>query len=495
MTKKETVSVTQLDLDTHNPRTTPEGNQTDALRSLLAVERDGEKVYELARDICDVGMLDPGDRLFVLPSKEKNRFIVLDGNRRLAALRLLSQPGLIEREDIGLNQSLRNRFKRLQVDHANNWPSNIDVAVFDTREQANRFIRLRHTGENAGAGRSAWSALQIARFDHTGIWQCLSALRDAGELGLDVLNELDRSEFNITSFDRVVSTEEFQRRYDCSVGKNSFFPGGDAPRAMKALGKVANDVAFGRVHSRGEFAEAKTMSAYFEEVDAFVNSHFPPAAPISQPGAAAASQPINSPPSAGVTTSSTTTWQPKPGAAPSAPPPNTSTPTTAISALPTVRKKRALKFLISKTELTTVTNPKCRQIVTELRQGVSVKDAPFACALLLRSLQEITAEIYVTTVLNQQKSNRAANLDAAATHLLSHKHATDPSDKIDITSNFRQFRDEYEELCNAAHSKVTDLSPDHLRSTWNNIRGGMDLLWKRIYAAELERSQKMTSQQ
>ncbi|WP_269503702.1 hypothetical protein [Burkholderia sp. IMCC1007] len=494
MAKKETVSVTQLDLDTHNPRTTPEGNQTDALRSLLAVERDGEKVYELARDICDVSMLDPGDRLFVLPSQEKNRFIVLDGNRRLAALRLLSQPGLIEREDIGLNQSLRNRFKRLQVDHANNWPSNIDVVVFDTREQANRFIRLRHTGENAGAGRSAWSALQIARFDHTGIWQCLSALRDAGELGLDVLNELDRSDFNITSFDRVVSTEEFQRRYGCSIGKNSFSPGDDASRAMKALGKVANDVAIGRVHSRGEFAEAKTMSAYFAEIETFVNGHFPPAAPTSQPGAAT-SPPIKSPPSTGATTSSTTTWQPKPGAAPSAPPPTATTPTTTISALPIVRKKRASKFLISKTELTTVTNQKCRQILTELKQGVSVQDAPFACALLLRSLQEITAEIYVTTVLNQQKSNRAANLDAAATHLLSHKHATDPGDKIDITSNFRQFRDEYEELCNAAHSKVTDLSPDHLRSTWNNIRGGMDLLWKRIYAAELERSQKMTSQQ
>jgi hypothetical protein len=54
----------------------------------------------------------------------------------------------------------------------------VDVVILQAARKL-RFIRLRHTGENAGAGRSAWSALQIARFDNTGLWQALEYLRGA----------------------------------------------------------------------------------------------------------------------------------------------------------------------------------------------------------------------------------------------------------------------------------------------------------------------------
>ncbi|MGN8190913.1 hypothetical protein ACTJLD_33490 [Burkholderia sp. 22088] len=488
MATKETLSVTQLDLDIANPRTNAEDNQTDALRSLLAVERDGEKVYELARDICEAGMLDPGDRLYVVPTDSRDRFVVLDGNRRLAALRLLSQPGLIEREAVGLSHSLRGRFKRLQSEFPNRWPTEVDVVIFDSREQANRFIRLRHTGENLGAGRSAWSALQIARFDNTGLWQCLESLHTARELSLAVMNELDRSAFNITSFERVVTSEEFQRRFGCRIGKSTFNAGENASRAMKALARVANDVATGRVTSRGDFAEAKTMLPYIDEVEAAVDAQSTPATPNSQ------SQPTA--PNGNVTALPNKPQPPKPSAAatnsqavtPSTPPPSSNP--AVVSALPVIRKKRASKFLLAKHELGNVTNPKCREIVVELKQKVSVQDAPCACALLLRCLQELTAEIYVRDVIGRKPTDRSANIDAAAKHLLGNQHATDTSDKIDIAKNFDQFRDAYEELSSTAHSKVTDLSPDHLRSTWNNLGGGMDLLWKRIHAAEIARSQE-----
>ncbi|CCH06737.1 hypothetical protein NH44784_027741 [Achromobacter xylosoxidans NH44784-1996] len=491
MAKKETLNVTQLDLDIENPRTTAEDNQTDALRSLLAVEREGEKVYELARDICEAGMIDPGDRLYVVQSNSKDRFTVLDGNRRLAALRLLSQPSLIERDDIGLSPSLQSRFKRLQSEHANRWPTEVDVVIFEDRDQANRFIRLRHTGENLGAGRSAWSALQIARFDNTGLWQCLESLRAARELSLAVLNELDRSAFNITSFERVVASDEFQRRFGCRIGKNTFSVGVNPSSAMKALARVANDVANGRVTSRGDFAEAKTMLPYIDEVEAAITvQSASDTSPSPQPQPTAMSDngtslPTSKPPPA------------RPGTPPPSALPPSSTPISDVGSttvsLPPVRKKRVSKFLLSKHELSNVTNSKCREIVIELKQKVSVQDAPYACALLLRCLQELTAEIYVRDVIGRKPTDRSANIEAAAKHLLGNPHPTDTSDKLDIAKNFDQFRGAYEELSSAAHSKVTDLSSDHLRSTWNNLGGGMDLLWKRIHAAEIARSQEVTA--
>lgn len=97
MTTKETVEVGRLDLDPINPRTNPEADQTAAMRSLISVERDGEKIYALAQNICQMGTLDPGDRLYTVASADDaGRYVVVDGNRRLTALRLLSQPGLLD---------------------------------------------------------------------------------------------------------------------------------------------------------------------------------------------------------------------------------------------------------------------------------------------------------------------------------------------------------------------------------------------------------------
>lgn len=265
--RKATYPVSQLDLDNQNPRGNVVDNQTAALRELLSVEKDAEKIYALASNICEMGMLDPGDRIYVIASKmEPDRYIVLDGNRRLTALRLLSQASLIDREDIGISSVTRQRFKRLQRDYAGRFPIEVDVVVFNSRQDANKFIRLRHTGENSGAGRSAWSALQIARFDNTGTWQCLEQLRQDNALSLDASNALDRGEFAITNFERVANVSAFQTRFGYHLA-SSFSITGSKDRVYKALSKVAADVVSGRVHSREEFAEASSMSRYFDEVE------------------------------------------------------------------------------------------------------------------------------------------------------------------------------------------------------------------------------------
>lgn len=272
ITRNETLSIEQLDLDISNPRFKPEKNQTEAMRSLLSVEKDGEKVFALASDICRIGMLDPGDSLYVIESEiSTGRYIVLDGNRRLTALRLLSQPTLLERDEIGISSTIRNRFKRLQKDFVNRWPTMVNVVIFPTRKSADHFIHLRHTGENAGAGRSAWSALQIARFDHTGTWQCIEHLRAVNMLNLDVINKLDSSSFEITNFERVVLKMEFQSKFGFTIGNNSYEITNEES-ALHALPIVARDVVTGRVHTRGEFETVKSMQSYFDEVESQVSA-------------------------------------------------------------------------------------------------------------------------------------------------------------------------------------------------------------------------------
>lgn len=479
MTLKKTLPVAQLDLDEKNPRANPEESQPAEMHSLLTLE--GEKVYKLARDICEVGMIDPGDRMYVMTSeKDPTRFTVLDGNRRLTSLRLLSEPEWLDRNDIGLSAAMRQRFKRLQSEFPNRWPAEVDVVIFDDRDSANHFIRLRHTGENAGAGRSEWSALQVARFDHTGLWVCIEQLRAENVLNLDVINELDRGSFAITNFDRVAGKADFQRRFGFTLGKNLFEIGTDRQRTLLALSKLASDVTSKRVDTRGEFEKVELMTPYFEEVEVAVTSEIDArnksklliTAPASKPNACLSSQSDS-----GIRGANQSDESPSSQVAEFITPQNTQIH------IPTIRKERQSKYLIKKTDLLTVTNPKCREIVDELKGKVEAK-APYACALLLRSLQEMTAELYLSAMAQEVKANKTTNITQAANHLLGNRHSTDPSDFMTHAKSFQQSANVYEQLCDTAHSTNTTISPEHVRNTWATVRGGLDLLWKRIAARQ-----------
>lgn len=474
-----TYPVSQLDLDKQNPRINAVENQTAALQELLSVEKDAEKIYALASNICGMSMLDPGDRLYVVPSTtEPDRYIVLDGNRRLAALRLLSQATLLDRDDIGLSSVIRQRLKRLQRDQAGRWPTEVDVVVFNNRQDANEFIRLRHTGENAGAGRSAWSALQVARFDNTRTWQCLEQLRHDNALDLEAANALDRGEFAITNFERVANVAAFQTRFGYSLA-STFSVIGPKERAYKALSKVASDVVSGRVHSREEFAESKNMARYFDEVENFVNTSMPTVLhslkgpdPIGLSRTSVGRNSSTSKDSSGQSHVS----------APSPSPSHASVVLTPPSA--PVRKRRTSTYLVDKKVLLNVTNIKCRLIIEELKGKVKVTEAPIACALLLRSFQEMTAYMYLEAIGQSPGNNKTTNITAAANHLLGNSHPTDTSDWRNLALAFKSSSDVYEKLCETAHSTVTATGPDHVRVAWENLSGGLDLLWRRIHYAE-----------
>ena len=113
--------------------------------------------------------LDPGDSLYVVQSKGGQDFVVLEGNRRLSALKVLSNPDVLQGTD--LPESTKkplvreaSGFKRSEVEP-------IRCVRFDDREEANDWIRRRHTGVVGGEGRITWKPLEIQRFsgDYTTI--------------------------------------------------------------------------------------------------------------------------------------------------------------------------------------------------------------------------------------------------------------------------------------------------------------------------------------
>ena len=136
---------------------------------------------------------------------------------------------------------------------------------------------------------------------------------------------------------------------------------------------------------------------------------------------------------------------------------------------------------MDKKTLLNVTNTKCRLVIDELKGKLKVTEAPLACALLVRSFQEMTAYVYLDAMGQRPGNNRTTNITAATNHLLGTPHATDTSDKQVLALAFKNSSDVYEQLCEAAHSSVTIVSTDHVRAVWQNLSGGFDLLWRRIH--------------
>jgi hypothetical protein len=83
------LTIEQLSLDNENPRINSASSQREALQKVIADEP--EKLVRLAKSIVRRG-LNPMDRLLVFRPKGTRAYIVVEGNRRAAALKVLVNP-------------------------------------------------------------------------------------------------------------------------------------------------------------------------------------------------------------------------------------------------------------------------------------------------------------------------------------------------------------------------------------------------------------------
>ena len=90
MADQKSIEVKNLLINTENPRFAPVKDQQSAIDTMLIDKRSNLK--NLAKDIAEKG-LNPGELLYV--TKENKKYIVLEGNRRLTAIKLITDPQLV----------------------------------------------------------------------------------------------------------------------------------------------------------------------------------------------------------------------------------------------------------------------------------------------------------------------------------------------------------------------------------------------------------------
>ena len=91
------LSIDELLLDLENPRLGSTSYQSEALASI--VKLNPGHFQNLMASIRDES-LDPGDSLYVIRSDDGQDFVVLEGNRRLSALKVLSNPDVLAGTDL-----------------------------------------------------------------------------------------------------------------------------------------------------------------------------------------------------------------------------------------------------------------------------------------------------------------------------------------------------------------------------------------------------------
>ena len=233
------LKIDQLELDVSNPRFNKAGGQHEAMQRII--EDQDAKLANLADSIVEDG-LNPMDRLLVLKSERKGKYVVLEGNRRTLALKVLRAPTLLSGLDVrsGLRKRLEKAAESFDVDDVEPVP----CFEVQSRAEANAWIDQRHSGENEGRGIVNWSGEAASRFRGSDpALQALDFVRQHAELDEEQKKLLDSGRFPITTLDRLLSTPDVRKKIGVEIKDNKLLSTLPPDELMKPLRRIVLDLA------------------------------------------------------------------------------------------------------------------------------------------------------------------------------------------------------------------------------------------------------------
>ena len=234
------IAVENLLIDLQNPRYDPRTNQREAI--ITIAHDQGIKLANLAEDVVDKG-LNPSELPMVTPAGDGDTYIVLEGNRRIAALKLLSSPTLVA--SLALPASLVKRYKELYLRSKGIVPTEIECVVLP-HEDANYWIDLRHTGENEGVGVVPWDGIQTHRFrGNSPAYQAIEYVKASDFLDGDTRKKLPK--IAITNIERLLTTPEARKLLGVDVKDRQLILKAPEEDAIARLALVVTDIANKRI--------------------------------------------------------------------------------------------------------------------------------------------------------------------------------------------------------------------------------------------------------
>lgn len=259
---KKAIKLTNLLVSIENPRFEMVASQRDAIHMIVADQ--SEKLIKLAKDILDSG-LNPGDPIYVTPDESDNsRYVVLEGNRRISILKILNSPEIIDSK----NTAFINKLKPHIETFKKNPIINIECLVFETSVDADKWIELKHTGENGGVGTVPWDSTQQARFNrkvkgHNPIaLQAIEFLERSSHTPLKLKQDL--SKLSYTNVERLLMDPNVREMLGIKYSNKILSSDLKEAEVVKGLTKIANDFLYNN-YTVNNIRTKKDRKQYLED--------------------------------------------------------------------------------------------------------------------------------------------------------------------------------------------------------------------------------------
>jgi hypothetical protein len=354
------IPLSDLLFDTENPRLV-ETQESQQAAALELARQQGDNLLRLAEDIVQHG-LDPTSLTAVVATGDRRkRYKVLEGNRRIVALRALETPSLISP---ALSSTGNRKLGELARRYALDPVISVPCVLFDTEEAAQHWIELRHTGQNRGIGLVEWGSEEKDRYyaRHAGsrkpAGQVVEFVEKHGSLSAAAKASKQKI---LTNVERILGSPYAREKLGLDLREGqvlAMYPLGEVARSLT---QVVEDLKTGKV-GVPDLYRVGDRQGY---VDGLPSSSLPKK-----------SKKLGSPVVLDDLTSGATTPRP-------------------VTKKPSRRKKAVSRTtVIPKTSPLEVTPPRINTIFLELLQ-LNAEQYPNACSVLLRVFIELSVDHYL----------------------------------------------------------------------------------------------------
>lgn len=443
------VDVEKLQFDLQNPRFADLKDQREALHAFCA-DRHARKTVLLAENIADVG-LNPSELMIVIQGDRRGHYVVLEGNRRLAAMKLLSLPARLG--DSPLSKPFQARLRKAAKEVNSSGRKKVQCILMPTREEANDWIALKHTGENEGIGVVSWDGEETARFRGSDPgYKLLDFVRSKATLSEAALEGMKR--FPVTNLDRLLGDPDFRRGIGIDIEQGVLLLTHPVDEVLVALTKIVEDLAKREI-TVNSIKLKSDRTDYLDQI----RSHLPTSRPLTNPVDLTGAEQVQ------VRDIAEQSEADRPAVR-------------RRNVSPTLERKT----LVPKACVIPIYLPKVNDVFKELRH-LNVDSFPIASASLLRSLIDTTTLEYVEKFQIDVRRNNAGQMElkprieAAITHFSSQpgnrEAGTVAKNQLLQTSGAIYV----ETLHLSLHSRFSHPIPDNLRLGWNMIEPFIKGMW------------------
>ena len=225
-----------LELNLENYRFYDEADsEREAILKIInddTISSSKSKFLVLLKHIAANG-LNPADITIVTP-RGNGKFIVLEANRRLAALKLLETPEII----IDSDAPLYNKIKPISDSYLDDPITEVLCVIFAEPEDSDLWIELKHTGQNDGAGTIGWNMQQQERFrggNNVAI-QALDFLKGSEHTDGILVNQL--SSVKASHISRLLGDPDVRQEIGLSMNEGKLYSFLDDKQTVKGLSSL-----------------------------------------------------------------------------------------------------------------------------------------------------------------------------------------------------------------------------------------------------------------